>query len=115
MKIQEVRKLKPEEAEKKLSEMRLEMSKELGGSKMGRASKNPGKIGQIRLSIARILTVKNELRAKSKKEPTADADGKKAPAASKIASHKHASSNTAKHIKSQPNNRFKKGVKNKHG
>ena len=64
MKIQEIRKMKPEDLDKKLSELRLELSKELGNVKMGRAVKNPGKIKQLRKSIAQILTVKSELKAK---------------------------------------------------
>lgn len=61
MKIQEIRKMKPENLDKKLSELRLELSKELGSVKMGRAVKNPGKIKQMRKSIAQILTVKKQL------------------------------------------------------
>jgi len=60
VKIQEIRKMKPEDLDKELSELRLELSKELGSVKMGRATKNPGKIGQLHKSIARILTIKNE-------------------------------------------------------
>lgn len=66
MKIKEIRKTKPEDLDKKLSELRLELSKELGNVKMGRAVKNPGKIKQMRKFIAQILTVKREL----KKEDT---------------------------------------------
>jgi len=64
VKIQEIRKMKPENLDKKLSELRLELSKELGSVKMGRAVKNPGKIKQMRKSIAQILTVKKEKRLK---------------------------------------------------
>lgn len=60
MKTKEIRKMKNEDFDKKLSELRLELSKELGSAKMGRAVKNPGKIKQIRKSIAKILTVKKE-------------------------------------------------------
>jgi len=54
--------MKPIDLDKKLSELRLELSKELGSVKMGRAVKNPGKIKQMRKSIAQILTVKKELK-----------------------------------------------------
>jgi large subunit ribosomal protein L29 len=54
VKIQEIRKLKTEDLDKKLSELKLELSKELGSVKMGRAVKNPGKIKQLKKSIARI-------------------------------------------------------------
>jgi len=66
VKIKEIRDMKPEDLDKKLSELRLELGKELGNVKMGRAVKNPGKIKQMRKSIAQILTVKKEL-SKSKK------------------------------------------------
>lgn len=59
MKIEEVRKIKADELEKKLSETRLELAKELGNAKMGRAVKNPGKIKELRRTIARMLTVQN--------------------------------------------------------
>ncbi len=62
MKIKEIRKMKPKDLDKKLSELHLELSKELGNVKMGRAVKNPGKIKQMRKSIAQILTVKTELK-----------------------------------------------------
>ena len=58
--------MKPTDLDKKLSELRLELSKELGNVKMGRAVKNPGKIKQMRKSIAQIITVKKEM----KKEKT---------------------------------------------
>jgi ribosomal protein L29 len=66
VKIQEIRKMKSEDLDKKLSELRLELSKELGNVKMGRAVKNPGKINQMRKSIAQILTVKKEMSKKKK-------------------------------------------------
>lgn len=68
MKIQEIRKMKPEDLDKKLSELRLELSKEFGNAKMGRAVKNPGKIKQTRRYIAQILTVKNETKKKKSEE-----------------------------------------------
>lgn len=75
MKIQDIRKMKTEELDKKLSELRLELSKELGNVKMGRAVKNPGKIKELKKSIARIMTIKQELKAKA---PTKKAETKKA-------------------------------------
>lgn len=64
MKVKEIRKMKPEELSKKLSELRLELMKELGSVKMGRAIKNPGKIKELRRAIARIRTVQRELKSK---------------------------------------------------
>jgi len=69
VKIQEIRKMKPEDLDKKLSELRLELGKELGNVKMGRAVKNPGKIKQLRKSIAQILTVKKEVKGMAKPIP----------------------------------------------
>lgn len=65
--MQEIRKMKPENLDKKVFELRLELSKELGNVKMGRAVKNPGKIKQMRKSIAQILTVKKELKLSGRK------------------------------------------------
>ena len=59
--------MKSEDLDKKLSELRLELSKELGNVKMGRAVKNPGKIKQMRKSIAQILTVKKGMKKEKKK------------------------------------------------
>jgi ribosomal protein L29 len=78
MKIQEIRKLKQEDLDKRLSELRLELGKELGGAKMGRSSKNPGKLGQLRKSISRILTVKGELERSDSNNAAAKKTGIKA-------------------------------------
>ena len=55
-----MRKLKPEELEKRLNELKLELLKERGNIEMGGNIKNPGKIKVIRRDIARILTLKKE-------------------------------------------------------
>jgi len=69
VKIQEIRKMKPKDLDKRLSELHLELGKELASVKMGRAVKNPGKIKQMRKSIAQLLTVKKEMKlSKHKKE-----------------------------------------------
>jgi len=41
--------------------------KELSNVKMGRPVKNPGKIKEIKKNIARILTIKRELKAREGK------------------------------------------------
>ncbi len=56
--------MKPEDLSKKLSELKLELIKEQGNFKMGRPTKNTGKIREIKKSLARIFTVKNERRMK---------------------------------------------------
>lgn len=62
MKKKDFRKMTPEDMGKALSESRLEVSKALGNVKMGRAMKNHGRIRQLRRTIARVLTLKNEAR-----------------------------------------------------
>jgi len=60
IKIKQIREMKPEELNKKLSELKLELVKELGNVKMGRPVKNPGKIKELRRAVARLSTVKKE-------------------------------------------------------
>jgi len=60
LKIKQIKGMKSEELNKKLSELKLELMKESGNVKMGRPIKNPGKIKELRRTIARILTVKKE-------------------------------------------------------
>lgn len=61
LKIKQIREMKPEELTKKISELRLELFKEMGNVKMGRPIKNPGRIKELRRSISRLLTVKKEV------------------------------------------------------
>jgi len=63
-KIKQIREMKPEDLNKRISELKLELSKELGNVKMGRPVKNPGKIRELRRSIARLLTVQHENKLK---------------------------------------------------
>jgi len=60
LKIREMRKLSPEDSDKRLNELKLELLKERGNVEMGGNVKNPGKIKVIRRDIARILTLKRE-------------------------------------------------------
>lgn len=53
----EIRELKPEEREQKLKELREELMHERGVAAMGGSPPSPGKIHQLRTSIARLLTV----------------------------------------------------------
>jgi large subunit ribosomal protein L29 len=62
LRAKDIRKMKPEEIKKKLQELRLELSKELASVKMGRPVKNPGRIRELRRTIARILTIQREKR-----------------------------------------------------
>jgi large subunit ribosomal protein L29 len=64
----ELRKLEGKDFEKKLGEMRLELAKEKASVKIGASVTSPGKIREVRKTIARALTVKKEREIKSKKE-----------------------------------------------
>lgn len=80
MKAREIRNMKPEDLEKRLSESRLELSKELAGVKMGRAVKNPGRIKTLRKTIAKMLTIKKESQFSAqdaKAKPTTSKPAKK--------------------------------------
>jgi len=67
IKPSELRKMSPEERAQKLEELRKELMYERGVAAMGGAPVNPGRLRALRHSIARILTVENEL-AKEEKE-----------------------------------------------
>ncbi len=56
----DIRKLDEKEAKKKLEELRLELSKERAKINVGATVTSPGKIKEIRRSIARILTAERE-------------------------------------------------------
>lgn len=60
LKVKQIREMKLEDIEKKISELRLELMKEIANVKMGRPVKNPGKIKEIKRTIARLLTIKKE-------------------------------------------------------
>lgn len=60
MKIKEVREMDKKDLDKRLSELRLDLTKEIANVKRGRPTKNPGKIKVLKKSIARILTVKKQ-------------------------------------------------------
>jgi len=60
LRTKEIMEMKQEDLNKRLSDLRLDLMKEIGNSKMGKTSKNTGKIKQLKKTIARILTVKKE-------------------------------------------------------
>jgi large subunit ribosomal protein L29 len=60
MKSKEIRKLKPEEYNKKLSEAKRELMILQGQAKTGTPPKNPGMIKKLRRTIARMYTITNE-------------------------------------------------------
>jgi large subunit ribosomal protein L29 len=51
----------------KLKELRLELFKEKASSEVGASVKSPGRIREIRKTIARIITIKHEKKQKGKK------------------------------------------------
>jgi large subunit ribosomal protein L29 len=60
LKAKELRQMTSEERREKLKELKEELMHERGISAMGGSSPSPGKIRQIRQSIARILTIMKE-------------------------------------------------------
>jgi large subunit ribosomal protein L29 len=60
LKVKEIKQMSPEEQSEKLKELKEELMHERGVSAMGGSSPSPGKIRQIRQSIARILTIMQE-------------------------------------------------------
>ncbi len=64
MKAKELRKLDGKDLDKRLSEARLDLMKERGNVKRGRAIKNPGRIRVLRKDVAKILTLKRESEVK---------------------------------------------------
>lgn len=64
--MKEIRAMGRNDMVKRLSELRLDLMKEKGNVKRGRAIKNPGRIRVIRKDIARIMTAKSEKREAEK-------------------------------------------------
>ncbi len=62
MKVKEIRAIDKKDLNNRLSELRLDLMKETGNVKRGRAVKNPGRIRVLRKDIARILTIKKEVK-----------------------------------------------------
>ena len=60
LRTSEIRKMKTEELKQKLSELRLELSKLRAQVRVGGSVKNPGRIRELRRTIARILTIMRE-------------------------------------------------------
>jgi len=60
LKAKDIRQLPPEERKEKLKELKEELMHERGVSAMGGSPPSPGKIRQLRTSIARLLTIMRE-------------------------------------------------------
>jgi len=63
IKSKQIKEMKAEDLNKKISELKLELMKELANVKMGRPVKNPGKIKELRKAIARLNTAKRVKKA----------------------------------------------------
>ena len=66
-KTKELRGMGKEEIDEKLQQLKTELSKEKGAVASGTKAENPGKIKEIRKTIARILTLKKEKEVKINK------------------------------------------------
>jgi large subunit ribosomal protein L29 len=60
LRTKDARKLGEKDIDKKLNELRLELTKERANIAIGASATSPGRIREIRRAVARILTVKNE-------------------------------------------------------
>lgn len=60
LRISEIRKLSPADANKRLSEISLELAKERANINLGSSAKSPGKIREMRKAIARLKTVRGQ-------------------------------------------------------
>jgi large subunit ribosomal protein L29 len=60
LRMSEIREMSPEEREKRLQELRTELSKIKTMIHAGGSVENPGRARALRKAVARILTVNNE-------------------------------------------------------
>ena len=60
LKAKEIRGFTPEERREKLAELKSELMHERGVAAMGGSPPSPGKIRQLRMNIAKILTIMQE-------------------------------------------------------
>lgn len=60
IKAKEIRELSPEQRQEKLNELKSELMHERGVAAMGGSPPSPGKIRQLRMSIAKLLTIMRE-------------------------------------------------------
>lgn len=60
LKYKEIKKMKKEELINKIKELRMELAKERSSAAIGGTVKNPGKLREIRRTIARIKTYLNQ-------------------------------------------------------
>ena len=70
IKKKDIRKFDEKVAEKKLDELRLELSKERAKINIGASVTSPGQIRYLRRDIARILTIQKEMSKPSEEKKT---------------------------------------------
>jgi large subunit ribosomal protein L29 len=68
LRMKDLREMRPEELEKKLSTLEDELMHERGVAAMGGAPPSPGKLRALRTDVARIRTVMREVEIKAAKE-----------------------------------------------
>ncbi len=59
LKSRKIKEMTKKELAERLKEMHLELSKEMASSEIGASVKNPGRIREIRRTIARIKTIED--------------------------------------------------------
>ncbi len=64
LKNREIKDLSNDELNRKLEELKLSLAKERGKIGVGGVAENPGKIGEIRKTVARILTMQHQRKIK---------------------------------------------------
>jgi large subunit ribosomal protein L29 len=64
MRKKDIRKLEAKELDRKLDEMRLELAKQRASVKIGATVTSPGRIRELRKTVARGLTIKKERSAR---------------------------------------------------
>ena len=72
MKTKDLRKLKPEEQNKRLKELKTELIKLTGESATGTPPKSPGQLRQVKKTIAKIKTLQREKEIESLKNKTTE-------------------------------------------
>ena len=60
LKAKEIREFSPKDRKEKLNELKSELMHEKGVAAMGGSPPSPGKIRQLRMTIAKILTIMRE-------------------------------------------------------
>lgn len=60
LKPKEIRKLAPKDLDKRVNELQLELAKEKANINIGASVSSPGRLREIRKTIARIKTIRKE-------------------------------------------------------